>query len=1426
MKSRSTWSCAALGVAIGCLWLTGCGGGNNTVNAVTVSVQSSVGTTIIVGQSTTLTATVTGGTTSNTSVNWQPCQFTTTTVSGTTPTPSTPATCPTDGTLGALSNEETTGTATYTAPSKIPDQTKYPGLVIIITAQSQQDTKKTGSIKLALDSGIGVTLTPVTATVPTNEQQQFNVVLTNDLQSQGVTWLITQSTATATITEANLATCSPTCGSITSNTSTTATYVAPATVPTASTPSGASTTPSDVTVVAVAKGDNTRFATGTITIIQGGPITFNGISPTIAPQGGALWDIYLNAPNISSASQITITDQNGGFKTFTSNSGQVKVIFPIPTSTTANPPSSGARLRLFESDLAGATSPNSTTPLTYTVSVTDPGEPVTQTAGGQFTFTLMPVRPTVVASSPNGVVQGASTGEFPLTIDGGYFGPGGTFTSASFQGNVIPQGSSSNSRRLALTFPSSAVGPPGLYPLSVSRTTSPLPAPNNPAVTTVAVFPDYSASLGVLPPPTSSVAAGTNPSAIDIDPTLGVVVVAETGSNAVQFYSVGTGTLTPIGSPVPVGQIPTGVSVNPTNHCVAVVNYGSQSVSILPIPGSSCPVTSTTTVDLSGALQGQVSPAPLPYAIGVDPDTNLALVAYSSTSTSSFANLGFVVNLNQGAGAPFGCLANSGQTPPCIFSQVTLNTGTYPQIAMAPHGHMAYVTPGGSGIVSGVNVMQPSTSIALGTLALTAGTVTATTANSTPLTGLVPGIPTTVLISGVPPLANPGGSPTTVNLNGVFSVSVTSSTSFTYILATNVTGSATANGGTVFFGSPNLVFGGISNTTQGIAINPITHTAALADANAAANLQINLLNQLDQSVTSISFATNCTAFTVPCNSSGEFPGTARLAWQPYTNSIVSYNPGVPGTPVNQVSISDPVTRRRYALINMPSGTTGSANITVSNGTTNSLTLWGGVAVDPATNQAFIVQSGSGVIQVMNLSSTSANAPKSTEITEVVVPSPNPGPGIIGGIPNALVPQATLASTSDLAGVQIFGTGFISGAQVRLDGTPIPSANVLVDPSGRLITATIPAAPFLSVPHRFALDVISGGVQSNATDFIVIKAVDMTVACATPTPSSAVIADQLANGPFSPIALVTNSGCNSLSTIDINPSSATFGTVLRSLPIGGTPQGVAVSSHLGMAVVANNAAGTVSVVNLLTNAEAVADVAVGASPTGVAINEATGVALVANFGSNTISQINLGLLLGSSPATSLTATTIGGVQFPVAVAIDPDRGTNNQGLAVVTGLQTVSGSGEVGALYPVDIGLASPALSITVTVGSVNSSPTGIVFNPAVSTGTANPGLFYVNSSGSNQISAFNPDTGIASPTSVGINPTALAVNPQSGAILTSNFAGKSASIVDTVSSPIKTVQTLGLPGSAQFGVAIDPFTNLAVIVDQANNRVLLFPMPN
>jgi DNA-binding beta-propeller fold protein YncE len=1440
--------------------LNGCGGGSGA-NVVTVAVTSSAGTTIILGSSSTLTATVTGAT--NLGVTWETPQYTTTTISNGKSTTSTATNIPSDGSMGTLTNQTTTSpaTATYTAPSKLPDQTKFPGLQIIFTAQSQQNTNKTGKLTIVLDSGIGENLTPTTASVPTNEPQAFTAVLTNDTQNLGVTWLITQASPNSTNPPTpvpQLATCSPGCGSIQSTGLYTATYTAPSSIPSACNPapaSGTTCTAADVTIIATSKADNTRFLTGTITIVQGGPITFNGVSPSIAPQGATLWDVYLDAPNISSASKITITDQNGGSKTFSSSdaTNQIKVLFPIPTSTTANPTSTGARLRLREADLLG--SAPAATPITcgnvsnavtcYTLTVTDPGEPVTPTAGGNFTLALVPVRPTVVSSSPDSVVQGQLLlNNFNMAIHGGYFGPGAGLVDVSFQGNGVPQSSPSNSRQYNAAVPTTSVNgvPPGLYPLSLTRSSAP-PA----SVTTLGVFPDYSATNPQVV--SANATSMANPTAVDIDPILGVIAVAEAGSGTapgvVEFFSIGAGTLTSLGT-APVGILPTGISVNRTNHTAAVVNYGSQNVSVVAIPGSNASVPSTP-IDLSSVLQGVASPAPLPYSIGVDPDTNLALVAFSCTNTSCIinGNLGFVVNLNQSG--PFGCL-QSGATPPCVFSQVTLDTGGAPQIAMAPHGHIAYVTPGAASTgsssgstISGIDVTHTSTSVGINNVALNAGSVTVTTTAN--LTGLVPGIPATVLVSGVPAPPSGSGCPSGTNFNGIFSIFVTGNTTFTYVLNPNGTGTCTVNGtaGTsnVFYGTPNLSFTGVSSGAQGIAINPITHTAAIANPNATTALQISLLNQLDLSLTSISFSSGCTFYNTqaspPCPAGGADLGNANVAWQPYTNSVVSYN-----SKMNQLSVSDPVSQTRRALINIPGS--GQATLSVNNGTTGSLTLWGGVSVDPATNQAFVVESGSGSIQVVNLAGAAVNGQtiKPVNVTEIVVPSPSGAAGTIGGLPGGSLPQGTLSSTTDLAGVQIFGSGFASGAQVLLDGTPIPAANVTIDPSGRKITATIPASPFLSMPHRFALTVSSGGATSNPTDFIVIKAVDMSAICSGASgpintqPSSVAIADQLANGPFSPIAVVTNSGCNSISVIDINPASPTFGTLVNpvnnalpaTFPVGSTPQGIAVSQHLGIAVVANNGDGTASIVNLVnalngtSPIQPVPAVTTGTTPVGVAINDATGAALVANFGANTVSEINLGLLFPTPPA-SITATSIGGVQQPIAIAIDPDGGTNNRGLAVTTGIQA-----SIGALYPVDIGAATPILSTTVSTGSVNSTPTGIVFDPTVFTGSANPGLFYINSSGADTIMSYNDNTGGTSIANVGINPTALAINPQTGAILTSNFGGQSASIVDTLANPFTTRQTLGIPGSPQFGVAIDPFTNLAVIVDQGNNRVLLFAMPN
>jgi len=197
------------------------------------------------------------------------------------------------------------------------------------------------------------------------------------------------------------------------------------------------------------------------------------------------------------------------------------------------------------------------------------------------------------------------------------------------------------------------------------------------------------------------------------------------------------------------------------------------------------------------------------------------------------------------------------------------------------------------------------------------------------------------------------------------------------------------------------------------------------------------------------------------------------------------------------------------------------------------------------------------------------------------------------------------------------------------------------------------------------------------------------------------------------------------------------------------------------------------------------------------------------------------LLAATPATSLTSTSISIDQGPIAVAIDPDRGTNSRGLAVVTALQLISGSAPIGVLDAIDIGNATPAKSTAAATGTVSATPNGIVFDSSVL-----PALFYSVSSLGNLVTAFNPDNGGTSTVRVGINPTSLAINPQTGGIMTVNSTSQTISIIDTISNPFKTRRTFGIGGSAQFGVAIDQFTNLAVIADQANNRVLIFPVPN
>jgi serine/threonine-protein kinase len=251
---------------------------------------------------------------------------------------------------------------------------------------------------------------------------------------------------------------------------------------------------------------------------------------------------------------------------------------------------------------------------------------------------------------------------------------------------------------------------------------------------------------------------------------------------------------------------------------------------------------------------------------------------------------------------------------------------------------------------------------------------------------------------------------------------------------------------------------------------------------------------------------------------------------------------------------------------------------------------------------------------------------------------------------------------------------------------------------------------------------------------------------------------------------------------------------------------------------------------------VASPSTGTNPNGVAINQFSGVAIVANTGSNSISAIDLTSITSSSATP--TVNTIGIDQQPIAVAIDPNRAacgtgstTGGVGVAVVTALQLSSTTGTglaQGVLDTVDVSSNVPAQCTTVAARTTTATPTGIVFDPAGGASTTTngttttPGVFYATGSAGNVVYVFNPSSGSAVSAAVGINPTSLAVNPNTGTLLTVNSLNNTISVLDT--QTLKTRQTLGIPGSTQFAAAIHPLTNMAVIADSANNRVLILPL--
>jgi len=600
------------------------------------------------------------------------------------------------------------------------------------------------------------------------------------------------------------------------------------------------------------------------------------------------------------------------------------------------------------------------------------------------------------------------------------------------------------------------------------------------------------------------------------------------------------------------------------------------------------------------------------------------------------------------------------------------------------------------------------------------------------------------------------------------------------------------------FGSPNPGSNGrapaviaslsLSTTVQGVGIDSETHTALFTDFNSGNVTTYSLLDNTVNSVTNFG-----AALTLPKESAA--------AVNPLQDIGVAINSEGTGT----ASIIDLGNDNVLQTV---------TNLTTQDGTPSA------VAVDPATNEAFIANSAAGTVSVIPLG---ASSPKPLQVLESS-------------------PSIAFTSATPLS-LTINGMGFDSTSTVLLDGTPIAGATVL---SSRQIQVSVPATLLVSA-RRFAVQVQntagSAVSVSNVESLTIVQAVSVGTAPAG-----------VAVDPDHDVAVITNSGSGNISLVSIAPPSNSspqslgpVGVVGSPLPAHLNPRAVAVDSRLGLAVVANYDSNDLSLVDYsgVNMPEPYAPPAVpGCAPTsvctgpaGVAFNQDTSAFIVtdtnigaansaAAFGTVTVPTASSAASIGSPGTPQPVDQTPG--DLAIAPSFDPFDPVNNPKPSL-----TYAAIASAAQTSVIDFLDTTSELVVGRTGGLVQ--PAGVVYDSLNH-------VFLASDSLNNNIVIVDPLTFVPVTVRGGFNPSSIAYNTQTSTIATVNGATRTLSVLDYICPPLagqpactapRVRDIIGLVGSqisptAPLGpkmIDIDPLLNMAVMVDSENNRVLLIPLP-
>lgn len=284
---------------------------------------------------------------------------------------------------------------------------------------------------------------------------------------------------------------------------------------------------------------------------------------------------------------------------------------------------------------------------------------------------------------------------------------------------------------------------------------------------------------------------------------------------------------------------------------------------------------------------------------------------------------------------------------------------------------------------------------------------------------------------------------------------------------------------------------------------------------------------------------------------------------------------------------------------------------------------------------------------------------------------------------------------------------------------------------------------------------------------------------------------IAVNPITDIAVVANEQADSVSIVDLNTQ-----TVLSTIPVDKAPRGVAVLNSfqdqgLNLALIGSSHDNTLSVIDL-NNYQVIATIPVGKEPEGIAVNPLTHIALVANHKDDTVSVIDL-----------LSYQNIGTIPVgkePKDIAIDPELN-----LALVVNEKDYNVS---------VIDLNTYQVTGTVPVGQ---KPQAIAINPETHLATV------VNEKG-NSITVIDPYSDWKT-TNIPVckHPIDIVNNQLDNHALVICDEDRSLLLINLNTNTIlKTYVLNKLPK----GVAVNNFTNIAAVADDKTDSLTLIQLPN